>query len=1147
MDNTKVWHNLRKYKRKFYKNQLLKGSILTAALVASAYLTVSTLEYFGRFSSGVRTVLFFGFLTAAAFALVRWVIVPIYHLLNQQRQLSDEDAARQIGSFFPQVGDRLLNFLQLRNTSNASPELLQASLRQKAAQLEPVRFEEAIEYKKNRRYLRFLIVPVALGLGVVLFFTPEFFTQSTTRLVNFDKEFAEEAPFQFQLLNDKLTAFRDENFRVALQLEGKALPESVYLLTDRGSKIKMEHQGEGRYTHEFRNVQRAFDFHFQAVGFRSDDYQLDLLERPHLSGFQAYLDYPAYTGKQDERTENTGNLVIPEGTRIRWTFSTRQTEVLSLKFEGEESPETAQKANGNFQFEKQIRKSGSYQLQLKNQHSQNRDAIAYYLQVVPDEYPQITLRAYQDSVLYDYLMLGGSITDDYGISRLSLRYRLVNQQGATESEAFLSQPIEFSPGTSSQEYFHQVKLSEMNLKPGQRLEYYVEVWDNDGINGSKSSRTGRYQFAVPDKKALREELSKESESTEKELSQAQQKADELEKNVEALRDRLKGKKKLSWQDKKAVEELLKKNEALKKELEEAARKNQQLNERQNRFSEQEERLAEKAEQLQKLMDEVLDEETQKLFEELNRLLEENADAEDLQKVLEKLERNSQNIEKELDRSLEMFKQLQVELEMQGLQKELEELAQKQKELAEQTEKLDQEAQENTEEGQQQEGEENSQEGKENQESEENPENGENQEGEQESDKGKKPETMEEMKKAQEQLNKEFEDFQKQLEETQKKNEELRNPKDMDDLQPQSDDIEQEQQNAQQSLEQNQQQKASEQQQKAGEKMQEMSQQMSQMMQSSAMESAMEDYQTLRQILDNLMTLSFEQEEVLQGFSEVQQSDPRFLDLSQRQLKLKDDARVVEDSLRALAERVFQIESFITRELTTMNDYMDQSIEAVKERRPRVATTKQQLTMTSINNLALLLNDVLDQMQQSMASMMPGQQMANKPGGTPSMSQMQQQLNEQINGLKKSGKTGRALSEELARMAAQQEAIRKALQKQMSDQPGGKQDGGSVGELLEEMEKTEEDLVNKRLTDELIKRQRQILTRLLESEKANRERDEKKEREAERGAPKKREMPPAFEEYLRLKKQQIEQLKTIPPALSPYYKKEVHEYFQSIKD
>ncbi len=1110
MSQTPLMARLRSYKRKYYKNQLLKGSILTLALVISAYLTVSSLEYFGRFSSGVRTVLFFGFVGAAVFSLVRWMLWPLYQLMYADKYLSDEAAAQQIGGFFPQVGDRLLNFLQLGQVQHGSPDLLAASLAQKSAQLDPIPFEEAVEYKKNRRYLRFLIVPIALGVGLLLLFTPDFFTQSTTRLVNFSEEFIPEAPFQFRLLSQELRAFRDEDLPISLQLEGKALPESVYLFTDRGSRIKLEHTGNGRYQHTFKSVQRPFGFYFESEGFRSQAYAVELLDRPLLRDFQVQLTYPAYTGKRNERLQNMGNLTVPEGTRIEWTFETKAADDLRVRFQTDSLPATATRQDeGRFVFAQQARRSESYQVQLQNPHSTNREPIAYYLQVIPDQYPEITLRAYQDSVLYDYLLLAGGISDDYGIRRLALQYRIVNPKRPDPNLPYQSEAITFAPNSQSQEYFHQVDLTKLQLQPGQRLEYFVEVWDNDGINGSKKSRTGSFQFAMPDARELRQEIAQNTSQAKEELTQAQQQAKDLQRQIESLQDRLKGKKQLSWQDKQAAQELLQKNEALKKELEEAAKKNQSLNQQQERLNEQEERIAEKTQQLQKLMEEVMDEETQKLFEELNRLLEENANAEDIQKVLDKLQRNNQNVEKELDRSLEMFKQLQVELELKNLQKQLQDLAKQQQDLAEQTEQKAQ---------------------------------GEDAPAEQ------KEKALEDIQQEQQELNKAFEELQDQLQDIQKKNEDLKNPKPMEDFEQQSQEIEQDQQKANDALEQKDAQKAAEQQQKAGQKMQRMAQQMQQMMQSGEMEAAMEDYQTLRQILDNLIKLSFEQEEILDGFGEVQQADPRFLTLSQRQIKLKDDAKVVEDSLRALAERVFQIESFVTRELTNMNDYLDQSIEAVKERRPRVAITKQQFAMTAINNLALLLNDVLDQMQNAMASMMPGQQMANKPGNTPSMSQMQEQLNQQIQDLKKSGKSGRQLSEQLAQMAAQQEAIRRALQKQQSGKPDKGKDGNSIGELLEQMEKTEEDLVNKRLTDELLQRQRDIVTRLLESEKANRERDEKEEREAERpNAPKKRERPPAFEEYLRLKKKQIEQLKTIPPDLTPYYKREVYKYFQSIKE
>ena len=70
------------------------------------------------------------------------------------------------------------------------------------------------------------------------------------------------------------------------------------------------------------------------------------------------------------------------------------------------------------------------------------------------------------------------------------------------------------------------------------------------------------------------------------------------------------------------------------------------------------------------------------------------------------------------------------------------------------------------------------------------------------------------------------------------------------------------------------------------------------------------------------------------------------------------------------------------------------------------------------------------------------------------------------------------------------------------------------------------LVNKNITDETIKRQREILTRLLEAEDALREKDLDQEREAESARQKENAIPRVFEEYFKLKMKEIELLKFI---------------------
>ena len=204
----------------------------------------------------------------------------------------------------------------------------------------------------------------------------------------------------------------------------------------------------------------------------------------------------------------------------------------------------------------------------------------------------------------------------------------------------------------------------------------------------------------------------------------------------------------------------------------------------------------------------------------------------------------------------------------------------------------------------------------------------------------------------------------------------------------------------------------------------------------------------------------------------------------------------------------------------------------------------QLSMTSINNLALMLNDHFEMMMQMMQNAMPSMSKGKKQKGKKSLGQMQQKLNQQMEEIKNSGKSGRQLSEELAKMAAEQERIRRALQ-EMQEQM--KREGGKPmgNDLPGKMEQTELDLVNKQLTEQTIRRQKEIVTRLLESEKSMREQELDEERKGETAKDYQKEVPKAFEEYLRLKEKEVELLKTVPPKLYPYYKNEVNEYFKRL--
>ena len=78
------------------------------------------------------------------------------------------------------------------------------------------------------------------------------------------------------------------------------------------------------------------------------------------------------------------------------------------------------------------------------------------------------------------------------------------------------------------------------------------------------------------------------------------------------------------------------------------------------------------------------------------------------------------------------------------------------------------------------------------------------------------------------------------------------------------------------------------------------------------------------------------------------------------------------------------------------------------------------------------------------------------------------------------------------------------------------------------------------------RQQQILTRMLIAEKAMRERELDSKREAKSATQYDKMLPKAFEDYVKQREKEIELLKTVPAQLVPFFKIEVGQYFERLK-
>ena len=122
MENRKdniLFDKLNGFISKYYKNKILKGLIFLAATLLFFLLLFSVLEYFSRFNSSIRTLLFWLYIVINSFIFIGFILIPLLNLFRLGKTLNYTDAAIIIGKFFPDIDDKILNILQLNELSDS--------------------------------------------------------------------------------------------------------------------------------------------------------------------------------------------------------------------------------------------------------------------------------------------------------------------------------------------------------------------------------------------------------------------------------------------------------------------------------------------------------------------------------------------------------------------------------------------------------------------------------------------------------------------------------------------------------------------------------------------------------------------------------------------------------------------------------------------------------------------------------------------------------------------------------------------------------------------------------------------------------------------------------------------------------------------
>lgn len=1120
-----IQQKLEAFIRKYYTNELIKGAILFFAIGLLYLLAILLIEYFLWLAPLGRTVLFWTFVVFEMGLFLRFIVFPLAKLFRLRKGIGYEDASRIIGNHFPQVSDKLLNVIQL-NQNKLESELLAASIDQKAAELQPIPFQSAVNFRKNAKYLKYAAIPVLVFVLFSTFGGMEIFSSSYSRVVRYDTAFEPPAPFSFIVGNEDLNAIEGKPFNLQVSTDGNVIPENAAILFN-GETYYMHQIAPGLFEYTFSQPVEPIDFMFRANSVSSREYRLNVIKTPSLLDFEMLLDYPAYTNKQDETIKGNGNAVIPEGTKVHWRISARNTKSIALKTIDTVYGFSAEK--DRFKFEKGVFNKLDYTITTSNENLKDYENLAFTLNVVKDQFPEISVQSKIDSANINRTLFLGQVSDDYGLTRLRIVYY---PEGRSEHSEHQDLPI----SNSNFDQFTYVFPGNLPLEEGVSYEYYFEIFDNDAIHNYKSTKSGVYSFRKLTSDELENEQLRNQQQAIRGLDNSLEELRKHKQTLDELSRTQKEKNELNYNDRKKLENFIQRQQRqeemmkdFSKKLKDELEQFQPENKENDPFKEQlEKRLDENEERLK---------ENEKLLDELEKL-QDKIQKEELTDKLEKLAKQNKNQERNLEQLLELTKRYYVEKKAEKLMEELLKMGEEQEKLSERSEQ------------------------------------------------------GEDTGKEQKELNEAFDAYKEEMDKLQEENQELKKPLDIPKDEQTEGEIDQEQQNATDKLENQEPEGASGNQKNAGQKMKQMAQKMQQQMQSGQTETLDEDVRMLRQILDNLVVFSFRQEDLMQTFTQIKYGHPIFGKKLQIQNELKLNFQHIDDSLFALSLRQPLLGDKINSTLTEIQYNVDKSLERLADNVIQQGISNQRYTITGSNDLAVFLDDLLGNMQMQLAMASGGGSGQPKPGSSggqgefqlPDIIQKQESLNQKMGeGMEKGSKGGEGegegegkgnegaegdgqsgnsgnngqgqgeqegengfgddLNGELFEIYKQQQMLRQQLQDRMSKE-GLEGDGGR---LLKKMEGIEQQLLDKGFNQGTLQDMLNLKYELLKLDEATFEQGFESRREAQtnrRDFPNNTVMDP---QEIKQFFNSVEILNRESLPLRQDYKNKVQDYFRTSDD
>jgi hypothetical protein len=480
----------------------------------------------------VRALLLAVSLALLTYTLVRHVLVPVIW------SPGDDEVALWVERAAPVFNNRLIASVQLTRAGALDAGASRALVRQTLVETEqmsaPLDFAAVV---KPDRFVRWFaaatLVVFASGLGMLRGGSNAFDLLRRALLVpgvQVPRKTLVEVvePRQLVARGDPVTL----RARALGVIAERGHVEVFHADSQNPRRYSLDRDPAGKQRNEFAltidNVQASFQYVVHLNDGHSETCQVEVADRPAAVDVRVRQIFPRYTGLP-EQVRAPGDLSILAGSKLL-------IEVVANKNVSPSPGENRVHLHGPNQMDhplavdsdnaKLLRATGvslpqgttGMSVHLTDERGlTTKDPAVYRIDMVPDKPPslRITSPAQREDLATRRakVLVGIEASDDFGLSKLSLRYRIVsgdaNVGGDASDKGAKTIQLDVPARSKSFRGFYPLRISELQPSspmPGQMVEWWIECEDANDVTGPGRTVSDRYLCRVVTDEEKRAEL-----------------------------------------------------------------------------------------------------------------------------------------------------------------------------------------------------------------------------------------------------------------------------------------------------------------------------------------------------------------------------------------------------------------------------------------------------------------------------------------------------------------------------------------------------------------------------------------------------------------------------------------------------------------